>query len=239
MLDHLGSGGMGVVYAAFDAQLDRKVALKLVRTELRDTQPDATRNAMLREAKAMAKVDHPNVITVFEVGTHEDQIFVAMELVTGGDLRAWLKKSPRGWRDTLGLCRQAGAGLAAAHRAGLVHRDFKPDNVLVGSDNRVRVTDFGLARAVGDRTRPSSAGGPVPVLRPSEARLTKTGAIVGTPAYMASVVTPAMGVTGSIGQFLQLSKHGHIDLGPQRLLQFRHRRDLAIAQYPHQILGMK
>ncbi|MDQ3339527.1 MAG: serine/threonine-protein kinase [Myxococcota bacterium] len=184
ILNLLGAGGMGVVYAAFDAQLDRKVALKLVRTELRDEKPEATRNAMLREAKAMAKVDHPNVITVFEVGTHEDQIFVAMELVTGGDLRRWLDSASRSWREILAVCRQAGHGLAAAHRAGLVHRDFKPDNVLVGSDSRVRVTDFGLARAVDDRTRPSFGAGVVPAHRPSD-RLTKTGAIVGTPAYMA------------------------------------------------------
>ena len=183
ILELIGVGGMGVVYAAFDSELDRKVALKLVRTELRDEKPEATRQAMLREAKAMAKVDHPNVITVFEVGTHEDQIFVAMELVTGGDLRAWMKAAPRSWRDSLAICRQAGLGLAAAHRAGLVHRDFKPDNVLVGSDGRVRVTDFGLARAVDDRTRPTSDAGSA-TFRPSD-RLTRTGAIVGTPAYMA------------------------------------------------------
>jgi tetratricopeptide (TPR) repeat protein len=192
ILELIGTGGMGVVYAAFDNELDRKVALKLVRTELRDEKPEATRQAMAREAKAMAKIDHPNVITVFEVGTHEDQIYVAMELVGGGDLRAWLKRETRTWRDVLAACVQAGQGLAAAHRANLVHRDFKPDNVLVGADGRVRVTDFGLARVVGDSARPSIVDVPraladistKPPMRPSE-RLTRTGAVVGTPAYMA------------------------------------------------------
>jgi tetratricopeptide (TPR) repeat protein len=183
ILSTLGSGGMGVVYAAFDAELDRKVALKLVRTELRDEKPEATRAAMLREAKSMAKVEHPNVITVFEVGTHEDQIYVAMELISGGDLRGWVA-AHRDWRDILATCRQAGLGLAAAHRAGLVHRDFKPDNVLVGKDGRVRVTDFGLARRVDDLGRASTNTSSLPMVRPSD-RLTRTGAIVGTPAYMA------------------------------------------------------
>src|SRR5262245_9112153 len=139
ILRELGVGGMGVVYAAYDERLDRKVAVKLVRTELSDVRPEATRRAMLREAQAMAKVEHPNVITVYEVGELDDQVFVAMELVTGGDLRSWMTSAPRTWRDVLRICLQAGEGLAAAHRAGLVHRDFKPDNVLVGSDGRVRV----------------------------------------------------------------------------------------------------
>jgi serine/threonine protein kinase/tetratricopeptide (TPR) repeat protein len=185
ILAKLGSGGMGVVYAAFDAELDRKVALKLVRTELRDEKPEATRAAMLREAKSMAKVEHPNVITVFEVGTHEDQIYVAMELIAGGDLRAWVAANRASWRDILATCRQAGLGLAAAHRAGLVHRDFKPDNVLIGKDGRVRVTDFGLARRVDEQTRQSVASMPATMRPSTNDRLTRTGAIVGTPAYMA------------------------------------------------------
>ncbi|HUQ02618.1 MAG TPA: serine/threonine-protein kinase [Kofleriaceae bacterium] len=139
----LGSGGMGVVYLARDESLDRPVAVKLHRA-------GAGVDRLQREAMAMARLAHPNVITVHEVGRLGDRVFVAMEFVPGGTLRAWLKARPRPWRDALTLCLSAGEGLAAAHDAGLVHRDFKPENVLVGDDGRPRVGDFGLARAIGE-----------------------------------------------------------------------------------------
>lgn len=141
----LGRGGMGVVYAARDPDLDRTVAIKV----LRDGEGGGTEGArarLLREARAMARLNHPNVITVHEVGTAGETDFVAMELIEGGTLTSWRAEASRGWREIVKLFLGAGAGLAAAHRAGLIHRDFKPDNVLVDASGRVVVTDFGLAR---------------------------------------------------------------------------------------------
>ncbi|MBZ4420644.1 serine/threonine-protein kinase [Myxococcus sp. RHSTA-1-4] len=146
VLEPVGSGGMGVVYAAYDPKLDRKVALKLVRTDAQGKGTGAAlQQRLLQEAQALARVSHPHVVSVHDTGGYLDQVFLAMEFVDGGTLRDWLKASPRSWRDTLQVLIQAGRGLAAAHAAGLVHRDFKPDNVLLGTDGRVRVTDFGLA----------------------------------------------------------------------------------------------
>jgi serine/threonine protein kinase len=143
VLDTLGMGGMGLVLAAYDPQLDRRVALKLLRP---DKLGGATaRQRLQREAQAMARLAHPNVVTVFEVGAVDEQIYIAMEYVEGETLRAWLKREERAWPEVVELFAAAGRGLAAAHASGLVHRDFKPDNVLVGQDGRVRVTDFGVA----------------------------------------------------------------------------------------------
>jgi eukaryotic-like serine/threonine-protein kinase len=146
ILDRLGSGGMGIVYAAYDPELDRKVAIKLLRPGRAGAEAGAR---LLREAQAMARLSHPNVLAVHDVGTFGDQVFVAMELVDGADLRQWLAASPRSEREVLDVFLKAGRGLAAAHAAGLVHLDFKPANVLVGRDGRVRVADFGLAQAEG------------------------------------------------------------------------------------------
>ena len=151
----LGSGAMGTVYAAEDPELHRKVALKLLRPEVSRAEGRGLGVRLLREAQAMARLSHPGVITVHDVGTFEGQSFVAMELVEGGTLRGWLLAAPRSWQEILALFLRAGRGLAAAHAGGLVHRDFKPDNVLVGADGRVRVTDFGLVRA-------SARAGPAP-----------------------------------------------------------------------------
>jgi tetratricopeptide (TPR) repeat protein/tRNA A-37 threonylcarbamoyl transferase component Bud32 len=189
VLNKLGGGGMGVVYAAYDPELDRKVALKLLRAEAaEELNSQAARSRLLREAQAMARLSHPNVIAVHDVGTLDLQIFIAMEFVEGMTLRQWLKKKERAARDILEVFVQAGRGLAAAHAAGLVHRDFKPDNVLIGNDGRVKVLDFGLARAAED------AAGLAPTLpaledgasspRALETPLTRSGAILGTPAYM-------------------------------------------------------
>jgi WD40 repeat protein/predicted Ser/Thr protein kinase len=178
----LGAGGMGVVYVAYDEQLDRRVAVKLLRGAA--PSPDAS-HRLAREAQAMARLSHPNVVTVHEVGTFEGQVFVAMEFVDGQDLRGWLKATQRSWREVVDAFRQAGEGLAAAHDAGIVHRDFKPDNVLVGKDGRVRVADFGLAHAFDDPVEPREAD--ITASHSSgrlHVSLTRTGAIMGTPAYM-------------------------------------------------------
>jgi predicted Ser/Thr protein kinase len=162
----LGEGGMGVVLACDDADLGRRVAVKLVRD---DAEHPAYRARLLREAQAMARLEHPNVVKVYEVGSDRGRLFVAMELVDGVTLSAWLREHRRSWREVLDMFVQVGEGLAAAHAAGLVHRDFKPDNVLVDRDGRARVADFGLARIDANEAAP----------------LTMTGALMGTPGYMA------------------------------------------------------
>ena len=150
VLGEIGSGAMGIVLAAFDPELNRKVALKiLVPVERRGKLPPAAR--LLREAQAIARLSHPNVVNVYDVGRHGDAVFLAMEFVEGVPLGTWLEESSRSLEAVLEVFSHAGRGLAAAHRAGLVHRDFKPDNVLVTPEGRVRVLDFGLARA--DPTR--------------------------------------------------------------------------------------
>ncbi|MDB4965395.1 MAG: serine/threonine kinase family protein [Myxococcales bacterium] len=190
----LGAGGMGVVYAAYDPELDRKVALKLLRPGPGDAVGShGFRDRLRREAQAMARLRHPNVIKVYDVSTKPGELFVAMELVDGVTLGEWLRERVRSWRELVDVFRKAGEGLSAAHDAGLVHRDFKPDNVLISRGGDVFVTDFGLARALGhpepmlgalgdgplsDGTQPSpGAGWSTP--------LTVTGALVGTPIYMA------------------------------------------------------
>jgi hypothetical protein len=137
VLERLGGGGMGVVYAAYDPQLDRGVALKTVHV------PSQSREVALREAKALAKLSHPNVVAVFDVGVEQGHVYIVMELVRGDTLRTWTKDRPTS--EVVDAYRQAAQGLAAAHDSGLVHRDFKPDNAIVGKDGRVRVVDFGLA----------------------------------------------------------------------------------------------
>jgi serine/threonine protein kinase/Tol biopolymer transport system component len=183
VLEHVGRGAMGVVYAARDPDLDRKVALKLIRADHGAPDGEASRSRLLREAQAMARLSHPNVITVYVVGSHESEVFIAMELVSGGTLSEWLRAAPRSWREIVRAFREAGEGLSAAHTAGLVHRDFKPDNVLVRGDGRFCVGDFGLARASGDGSDGALDATTPP--RPLDQRLTRSDAVVGTPAYMA------------------------------------------------------
>ncbi|MBL9106768.1 MAG: serine/threonine protein kinase [Myxococcales bacterium] len=180
VLDRLGEGGMGVVYAAYDAQLDRKVAVKLLRRDTVGNDAGA-RKRLLREAQAMARVGHPNLITVHEAGEHHDSVYVAMEFVKGRSLDGWLATRPP-WREVLAVFRAAGAGLAAAHAAGVVHRDFKPHNVMRGDDGSVKVLDFGLARAIDAAEETTYERAPGSLL---DARMTRTGAVMGTPAYMA------------------------------------------------------
>jgi predicted Ser/Thr protein kinase len=174
----LGMGGMGVVYAGHDPQLNRRVAIKLLRP---GASSERQRARLMREAQAMAQLSHPNVVHVHEVGSFGEQLFVVMELIDGMTLSAWLRAQKRTWRQIVDAFVAAGEGLAAAHQAGLVHRDFKPDNVLVAGDGRICVTDFGLARW---HQESSDAAPPATEVEPLATTITKAGAIMGTPAYM-------------------------------------------------------
>ncbi len=199
VLERLGAGGMGEVYLAYDPELDRRVALKLLRRDRQTTQ--SAQDRLVREAQALAKLSHPNVVAVHDVGTmplradEPPTVYVAMEYVEGQTLRQWLA-TQTDWRTIARTYHAAGLGLAAAHKVGIVHRDFKPTNVIVGDDGRVRVLDFGLARRLhegpllsddldsGDRapdmlSSHSLSGGSL------ELSLTQTGIVLGTPAYMA------------------------------------------------------
>ncbi|MCP3102388.1 serine/threonine-protein kinase [Myxococcus sp. K15C18031901] len=189
VLERIGSGGMGVVHAAYDPELDRRVALKLIRVDtLNPAHQERAQARLLREAQATARVIHPNVITIHDVGRFGEHVFLAMELVEGTTLRSFsrTKRGRRDWKETLERYLQAGRGLAAAHAQGLVHRDFKPDNALVGRDGRVRITDFGLARIVqgiDDAPEPGPEAAPPGSLRSEW--LTRSDILLGTPAYMA------------------------------------------------------
>ena len=206
ILDRIGSGAMGVVYTAYDPKLDRRIALKLLKIPQVDGALVIAR--VLREAQALAKLAHPNVVTVHDADSIDDMVFVAMELVDGSNLGKWLRQRPRTPPEILQIFIQAGRGLAAAHAAGLVHRDFKPDNVLVGHDGRVRVVDFGIARnADEDPLAGPSTVGRVLDRDPFESgadvhpRLTQTGAVVGTPAYMSPEQHLGTRVDGRCDQF--------------------------------------
>ncbi|MFO0637548.1 MAG: protein kinase, partial [Nannocystaceae bacterium] len=179
----LGQGGMGVVFEAHDPELHRRVAIKLLHPGAAGD-AEATRTRMLREARAMARLAHPNVVAVHDVGSVGGQIFVAMELVEGTTLAQWLRAAPRTRSQILAIFVQAGRGLEAAHDVGLVHRDFKPDNVLIGVDGRARVTDFGLARPTMAWPDAPSGGAIAGELLATHGT-TAHGTLVGTPAYMA------------------------------------------------------
>jgi serine/threonine-protein kinase len=165
----LGSGGMGVVYLARDPMLQRRVALKLVRADLLGRQGE---DRLLREARALAAISHPRVVSVFDADRYDGGIFLAMELIDGHTLADWCRAAQRPWREVVDRFIEAGDGLQAAHEAGILHRDFKPQNVMIARDGRARVTDFGLARTADEASS-------------SRVPLTEHGAVVGTPAYMA------------------------------------------------------
>lgn len=207
----IGRGGMGVVYLAYDEVLDRRVGVKLLAVEREEDQP-----RLMREAQAMARVSHPNVASVYEVGEHADRLFIAMEFIQGVSLDVWLRAEHRDWRDVVDAFLQAGHGLAAAHSAGLIHRDFKPANAMLGDDGRVRVLDFGLARTLSPKTMPEMGPLGTRVLAPSEtdvtvrqapagtawaAFLTDTNGVVGTPAYMAPEQLAGQTVDARADQF--------------------------------------
>ncbi len=183
VLGRLGQGGMGTVYAAFDEELDRKIAVKvMLPSAAGGTQG---RERMRREAQAMARLSHPNIVAVHEVGEADSHVFIAMEFVRGVSLDVWLAAEHRDWRSVLAVFCQAGRGLMAAHAAGLVHRDFKPSNVMVGDDGQIKILDFGLARAAEDGRRSIPTPDDAAPAERSDDSLTRTGTIAGTPAYMA------------------------------------------------------
>lgn len=180
ILDRVGAGGMGRVYTAYDPELSRKVALKL----LHDAAPDELRQARLRrEAQVMARLSHPNICAVYDVGSFEGRVFFAMEFVDGATLRAWLGQRVRSWREILAVFLAIGRGLAAAHAEGLVHSDLKPENVMLGADGRPRVMDFGIARTDEVSRAGASSSSSAPLATESERAETPT--IRGTPQYMA------------------------------------------------------
>lgn len=176
----LGAGGMGAVYAAHDPELERKVAIKLVHQRL-----DGSEGLLRREARAMARLVHPNVVQVYDAGVHGTRTYVAMELVEGQTLRSWLRQTPRSSAEVVAAFLEAGRGLSAAHEAGLLHGDFKPDNVFMARDGRVKVGDFGLARPL----EPAAA-----------ARASSEGAS-GTPAYLPPEVIAGSPPTVASDQF--------------------------------------
>ncbi len=187
--DLLGTGAMGRVYSAWEPELDRRVAIKVLVAD-----GEGARERSVREAQAMAKLDHPNVVGVHEVGTSDDGVFVAMELVDGHTLRAWATAQPRTWRQVASVLAEAARGLEAVHAAGVTHRDIKPDNIIVGSDGRTRLGDFGLAR--------SGVAAPVAAATDTEiAPGTPVTAIAGTPAYMAPEVLRGGSATAASDQF--------------------------------------
>jgi serine/threonine protein kinase/tetratricopeptide (TPR) repeat protein len=175
VIDMFGRGGMGIVYKAFDPDLDRAIALKLVAID----EPDGARQRLLREAKMLAQLSHPNVVGVHDVGTVGDDVFIAMEYVAGVTLRQW-SRTPRSTAQIIAVLTDAARGLAAAHRLAIVHRDFKPENIMVDDSGRARVLDFGLARSTGAITHASR----VPTDGGTGA-VTRSGAVAGTPQYMA------------------------------------------------------
>jgi tetratricopeptide (TPR) repeat protein/predicted Ser/Thr protein kinase len=161
----IGGGGMGDVYLATDPELGRTVAIKRMREDL----PTGEHDRLRAEARALARISHPNVVQVYEVGVHEGRAFVAMEYVEGTTLRSWLSR-PHGWRERVAMLVAAGRGLAAVHLAGLVHRDFKPDNVLIGDDGRARVADFGVALGPDVDTDASAIAGTIHYMAPEQLR---------------------------------------------------------------------
>ena len=168
----VGGGGMGMVYAARDHELNRVVAVKLLR--IAGAANTESRARLLREAQTMAKLSHPNLVPIFELGSDQGDDYLAMELIDGPSLDQWLRDSKRDWREIVKVFIDAGRGLEAAHHAGIVHRDFKPANVLIGPDGRARVTDFGLSRPDVSKATPGT----------DSMELTREGSLMGTPAYM-------------------------------------------------------
>jgi tetratricopeptide (TPR) repeat protein/predicted Ser/Thr protein kinase len=205
VLDVVGRGGMGVVYACFDDRLDRKIAVKLLHGDA-SRDPEISQRRLLREAQAMARLSHPNIVKVHAVGHEHGRIHVAMEFVRGKSLDAWTELTARPWQDVLAVFVQAGRGLAAAHAAGLVHRDFKPQNVIVGDDGVVKVLDFGLARTAGGDAPDELADEahhipPGSVERQLRRSLTRTGQVLGTPLYMSPEQHRGVRATAASDQF--------------------------------------
>jgi tetratricopeptide (TPR) repeat protein len=191
ILSRIGAGAMGVVFAAYDPQLDRKIALKV----LHGTGDPSARKRLILEAKAIAKVEHPNVVAIHDAGSEGERVFIAMAFVDGLTLRQWLSSEQRSWQKIRDVFCQAALGLHAAHRADLVHRDVKPDNLLVDQEGRVHVVDFGLARSHG------VLGSEPPAAAGQKMGVTQTGLVAGTPAYMAPEVLSGSPASVASDQF--------------------------------------
>jgi serine/threonine protein kinase/Tfp pilus assembly protein PilF len=199
ILERVGAGGMGTVYAAFDPELDRKIAVKVLSSNYgSDTRADNGARRLRREAQALARLQHPNVIPIYDVGSFEGRVYLAMAFVDGQTLGKWAKERPRSLDEVLDVFEQAGRGLSAAHASGLVHRDFKPDNVMIDRKGAVFVMDFGLARTSAEDERSPEVASEVSDESTTEGgsssgttavtlseKLTRAGAAAGTPAYMA------------------------------------------------------
>ncbi len=199
VIEEAGRGGMGLVLRAYDPKLQREVALKTVRTAALS---DLDRARILREARAMAQLNHPNVLAVFDVDENETDVVVAMEFVRGSNLRRWMAVQ-RPWRAIVHMFVAAGRGLAAAHAVGLLHRDFNPGNVLVGDDGRARVGDFGLARALrtGDTDQGLDSADRDPEERGVATPVTVAGIVLGTPPYMAPEQHAALELEAAADQY--------------------------------------
>ncbi len=197
----LGTGAFGLVVSAFDPQLKRKLAVKILKPEVFDSSGgEDAQKRLMREARAMAKISHPNVVTVHDIGTVNGQIYVAMEFVEGSNLQHWLDSEERDRQSIVDKFVLAGRGLAAAHREGLVHRDFKPDNVLVGKRGEVCVADFGLV-SIGKRGEPKSSEFVVGHVASEEMDLTQVGMLMGTALFMAPEQHQGKEVTAASDQF--------------------------------------
>ncbi|MBL8914805.1 MAG: serine/threonine protein kinase [Archangium sp.] len=210
VVSELGKGGMGAVYDAWDPVLDRRVALKLILARGSADGSTSATARLEREARALARVSHPNAVAVFDAGRHDRQVFLAMERVEGETLRTWVK-AKHDWRQTLDVMSQAGAGLKAVHDAGLVHRDFKPSNVIVTPEGKVKVLDFGLARTSDAASGPPERGGssdevsdpsaPMALERASLDSVTEEGSVSGTPGYIAPELFKGGASTPASDQF--------------------------------------
>lgn len=190
----IGEGGMGVVYAGFDPELQRDVAVKLIRpAHFRGDQERASAR-LRKEAQVTAQLAHPNVVTIYDVGESDDGVYISMELVDGPALSRWIRQDARTWREVVTMFFGAGRGLAAAHDAGLIHRDFKPANVLVG-DRRARVVDFGLAHDGPVRSRPVPAGADALTTSPSDSG---TGSVDDVLSTTRGITTTTTSPTGDV-----------------------------------------
>lgn len=198
LLRRLGQGGMGVVHEAYDPELDRRVAVKLLRPRRGGT---TAHIRLLREAQALARLSHPNVVAVHDVGEDDGRVFVAMELVDGPTLKAWSEAEDRDWREIVETFVAAGRGLEAAHATGMVHRDFKPSNVLVPTDGPVRVVDFGLANFFVGEPDLDEGAGEARIPSRFDGLLTGTGVALGTPVFMAPEQHAGLRVGPAADQF--------------------------------------
>lgn len=215
LLYPLGEGGMGSVYAAFDPKLDRRVALKFLRTDLLGLPRQGHRDRLVREARALARLSHANVVSIYDVAESKGSIYIAMELIDGNNARVWRELGNRSPEEIVKVYREALSALEAAHAQGIIHRDFKPDNVMVGADAIARVTDFGLARAAAvdvDELLAAAAAQGV-----NWETLTQTGLVLGTPRYMAPEQFSGVANEGTDQFSLCLSLYealyGHYPLG--------------------------